>query len=362
MKKLLSESLTLCAVALVVNALAGCGDSEDSATNLPPEFGASGAGAAPSGSGGAGGNGGAPSSSGGASPGSGGNPTAGTGGTPSVGGAAGGGAIGGAGGGSGGSGGGPGPVGFPPVTDFAAPGPFPTTSSPEGPACTVFRPQSLGENGLRHPIILWGNGTTANPQIYAAALTHWASHGFIVAAADTSNAGTGQEMIGCLDYIIAQHQMLGSPYFGAVDESRVGTSGHSQGGGGSLMAGRDLRVTATAPLQPYTQQGFGGYDQASIGQQAGPMFLMSGSADLIAAPVPNQQRVFDGTNVPVFWGTLVGADHIVSAIGDITGYRGPATAWFRLHLMGDQSARPLFYGPGCGLCSDSTWTVQRRGI
>ena len=39
-----------------------------------------------------------------------------------------------------------------------------------------------------------------------------------------------------------------------------------------------------------------------------------------------------------------------------------ATAWFRLHLMGDESARGLFYGASCGLCGDATWTVQRKGI
>src|SRR6185503_7818212 len=109
-------------------------------------------------------------------------------------------------------------------------------------------------------------------------------------------------------------------------------------------AGRDARITVTAPHEPYSQQGFGGYDQASIGQQHGSMFLMSGSADTIATPNPNQQRVYDGTNVPVFWGTLAGADHIFTGTGNVGGFRGPATAWFRAHLMDDQTGRALFYG------------------
>jgi hypothetical protein len=258
----------------------------------------------------------------------------------------------------------PGPGGstFPAVSDFAAPGPFTTTSGAEGPACTIFRPDPLGADGRKHPIIIWGNGTLASPPIYAPVLTHWATHGFIVAAANTSNAGTGNEMIACLEYVLDQNTISGSPYFGNVNPNLVGASGHSQGGGGTLMVGRDPRLTVTAPLQPFIQIGFGGVDAASAGQQRGPMFLMSGSNDTIATPSANQQPVFDSANVPVFWGTLQGADHIASAIGDITGYRGPATAWFRLHLMGDESARRLFYGANCGLCSDASWAVQRKGI
>jgi hypothetical protein len=261
--------------------------------------------------------------------------------------------------GGGGPGGGP---TFPGVSDFAAPGPFTTTSAAQGPACTIFRPEPLGEEGRKHPIILWGNGTGANPQIYGGVLTHWASHGFIVAAANTSNAGTGNEMLACLDYVLEQDGVSGSAYSGKVADGRVGASGHSQGGGGTLMVGRDQRVTATAPLQPFIQFGFGGVDAASAGQQNGPMFLMSGSNDTIAVPAANQQPVFDASNVPTFWGTLQGADHIASAIGTISDYRGPATAWFRLHLMNDESARDLFYGAGCELCSNPAWVVQRKGL
>ena len=247
---------------------------------------------------------------------------------------------------------------FPPAADFSELGPFGVSSdTPAG--CQVFRPATLGTNGLRHPVILWGNGTATTVSIYQPVLEHWASHGFIVAAATTSNAGSGAEMLACLDWVTAQANDGGSDYAGTVDLTRVGASGHSQGGGGTLMAGTDPRVTATAPLQPYTQQGFGGYDQASQSTQNGPMFLMSGELDSIAPIEPNQQRVFDDTNVPTFWGVLAGANHIITAIGDIDGYRGPATAWFRYHLMCDELARPLFYD-ACTLCDDPEWTVMTK--
>lgn len=246
---------------------------------------------------------------------------------------------------------------FPEVEDFAASGSFTTMTEPGGTTCTIARPTTLGEAGRLHPVLLWGNGTTANPFIYNQVLSHWASHGFIVAAANTSNAGDGTDMLACLEWLTAQHNDPTSAYAGAVDLERVGASGHSQGGGGALMVGADPRVSVTAPLQPYTEQDFGGYDQASQSAQTGPMFLMSGALDTIASPMPNQQRVFDDANLPVFWGTLAGADHVIAAIGNISGFRGPSTAWFRLHLMCDESARPLFYD-ACTLCEDPDWDAQ----
>lgn len=249
--------------------------------------------------------------------------------------------------------------GQPSASDYGAMGPYEVISGETGADCTVFHPANLGEGGLKHPVILWGNGTYMTVDVYAAGLKHWASHGFIVAAANTSWAGTGKEMLDCLDYLTAENTRAGSTYEGRVDVDHVGASGHSQGGGGTLMAGMDPRITATAPLQPYTEQGWGGYDQVAQSQQVGAMFMMSGSADTIAPPQPNQQRVWDTTNVETFWGMLDGADHLASAMGEMTDYRGPTVAWMRFHLMGDEAAGELFYGP-CELCEASDWDIQHK--
>jgi len=257
-------------------------------------------------------------------------------------------------GGAAGSGGG---STFPSVTSLTEPGPF-VTQNPqgdaEGPNCTVHRPAILGENGLKHPVIIWGMGT-GGFNLYQPAFDLWASNGFIVVGGLLGNGqGSGEEMLGCLDYICRQ-------YAPNVD-CRAGASGHSQGGGGALMAGRDPRVIVTAPVQPYIQQGFGGYDQASIDQQVGPMLLLSGTADNIATPSGNQQPVFDRTNVPVFWANKVGEDHVSVGTDGLISYRSEILAWFRIHLMDDDTFRPMFYGANCELCGDSTWMVKRDGI
>ncbi|SDR73589.1 Chlorophyllase enzyme [Halopseudomonas sabulinigri] len=250
-------------------------------------------------------------------------------------------------------------TGFPGVTDFAATGSFATTDGSAGLSCTVFRPSTLGANNLKHPIIVWGNGTTASPSTYADLLEHWASQGFVVIAANTSNAGTGEEMLDCLDYLTTQNNRSSGTYANKLDLNRVGTAGHSQGGGGTIMAGQDPRIKATAPFQPYT---IGlGHSSSSQSNQSGPMFLMSGSADTIAAPNLNSLPVYNRANVPVFWGELAGASHF-EPVGDAGDFRGPSTAWFRYHLMDDQSAGELFYGSNCDLCTDNDWEVRRKGI
>jgi hypothetical protein len=92
------------------------------------------------------------------------------------------------------------------------------------------------------------------------------------------------------------------------------------------------------------------------------MLLMSGSDDTIAVPASNQAPVFANTNVPTFWGMLAGANHISFAVGGYPAYLAPSTAWFRLNLMCDQTARPMFYGATCTLCTESEWSVQKKGI
>ena len=122
-------------------------------------------------------------------------------------------------------------------TDFTSDGPLMATSADNTTvACTIFQPTVLGSGGCLNPVIVWGNGTFNTPSSYTALFNHWATHGFIVAAADTSNSGSGKEMLACLKYIIAQNTTAGSPFMGHVDVNHIASSGYSQGGAGCLEA------------------------------------------------------------------------------------------------------------------------------
>lgn len=252
------------------------------------------------------------------------------------------------------------PSPFPSVASFDAAGPYPTVTDDSLADCTLHFPESLGEGDVQHPIVLWGNGTTAVPIFYAGVLDHLASHGFVVAAANTTNAGSGAEMLACLDGVVQRNASATDAFFGRLDTARVGATGHSQGGAGSLMAGADPRVATTAPLQPYIDPiPFGGaFESTSLGSQTGPMLLFSGEVDDIAPPEAQQRRVFEGANGPVWWATLRAANHF-EPVGDAGRYRAPLTAWFRSQLMNDPEAAAWFEDP-CTLCEDPDWQVQTR--
>ena len=260
-----------------------------------------------------------------------------------------------------GSGGGSGDKCFPAGsgTDFTSDGPLMAmTADVPSVSCTIIRPTVLGSGGCLNPVIVWGNGTTNSPSSYTALFNHFATHGFIVAAADTSNAGSGMEMLACLTYILGQNTMSGSPLEGHVDTAHIASSGYSQGGAGCLAAGEDPRFTTVLAVSPYVVISLGSYDPSTYAKaQTHPLFMISGSADTVATPNNNQQPIFDTAPVPIFWGTHAGSTHF-EVLGAGGAYAGPMTAWFRWKLMGDPNARSWFEKPPCTLCTATGWTVQ----
>ncbi len=229
-------------------------------------------------------------------------------------------------------------------------------------SCTIYQPTTLGSSGCLNPVIVWGNGTFNTPSSYDALFKHLASHGFIIAAADTSNAGSGMEMLACLSYIIAQNTASGSALAGHVDVNHIASSGYSQGGAGCLAAGEDPRITTVLAVSPYVVIPLGGYDPSTYAaKQTHPLFMISGSADSVATPNNNQQPIFDMAPVPIFWGTHAGSTHF-EVLGTGGAYAGPMTAWFRWKLMGDPSAEKWFEKPDCDLCSATGWTVQTNSM
>jgi pimeloyl-ACP methyl ester carboxylesterase len=234
---------------------------------------------------------------------------------------------------------------------YDAKGPLVTRGYSAG-ACTIFRPVEL-KPGSR--VILWGNGTGTQPVNYQALLHQLASYGFVVGAANAPNAGTGAEMLGCLDYLTAENAREGSPYKDKLDLSKVGATGHSQGGGGALMTGRDPRIQVTAPIMPGGRSDGAG----AAAQQHGPMLLLSAGLDNMAPPETSQKPVFDAATTPVTWLLERGSGHL-TAMGDGGPYRAALTAWFLYTLQGDAKAGAMFTGDACGYCKGGNWAIQRK--
>jgi dienelactone hydrolase len=231
---------------------------------------------------------------------------------------------------------------------FGNPGPF-QTAKQEDANHTYYFPAELGSQGCaKHPVIVWGNGTWTNPTVYDQLLTHFASHGFVVAAANTSNAGSGIEMRQGLDNLTTFNNTAGNRFNQKLDLTQVGATGHSQGGGGALEAVKDQRIKTTAPMAPFlgSQLGFQPTDTA---------IFFSGRNDTWLPPAGVKAR-YDGVSSPAAYAEHIDANHFVMAAtaGD---FRAPLTAWMRWHLMGDANARGMFLGANCGMCNNARWPV-----
>ncbi|GAA4234168.1 pimeloyl-ACP methyl ester carboxylesterase [Streptosporangium album] len=243
-------------------------------------------------------------------------------------------------------------AGFPSVgRNWGAPGPY-ATAVDVGAVTTLYYPRDIAQSPRRHPVIIWGNGTFAFPVVYRDLLLHWASHGFIVAAANTPQSNLGISMLAGIDLLASRNANPGSVFHDRVDLSRIGASGHSQGGAAAIVVGADPRVDTILPIQPGPL--------ANVNAVGGPMFALAGQYDSIVWPTLVKALYDDADHIPAIYGEVRGADHF-TVVGDPGPFAAPTTAWFRFQLMGDEEARGEFFGSGCRICSDTrTWSDVRR--
>ncbi len=230
-------------------------------------------------------------------------------------------------------------------TKYASSGPHAVSQS-STTGFSIYHPKNMQGN---HPIITWGNGTGAPTMSYAPFLRHLASWGFVVIASNSTMTGSGQQMVKGIDYLVKENGKAGSKFSGMLDTDNIGTTGHSQGGGGAINAATDPRVTCTAPLSPAP---------GSIRQVKCPTFMITGTADFLASIVRSMS--WAPAKAPTILGVLKGANHMTFAwnLGKARAY---VTAWFMAHLQGDQLAQQAFVEGG-ELFKDSNWTVQSKNF
>jgi hypothetical protein len=263
---------------------------------------------------------------------------------------------------------------LPPVTDYAAPGPFAdakmfTNIGPNG-NYTLFRADaSLGKNGFKHPIVAWGNGISTTPDQYAQTLTLIATHGFVVVACNDTQVERPCMSAG-LDWLIGQD--ASGPMMGKLDITREATIGYSWGGGGAIDTADRVNVKATVSfhgMPPRVSDAFA--------KMHAPLLLFTSTGDTFVSAdeyvTPNYQKSLVQTFYATFADTTAGHLYVVdqgaaACLGAILGLggcqsavveRAPAIAWLRLWVCDDENAKTFFYGDDCTLCQ-SPWTTPQR--
>ena len=125
------------------------------------------------------------------------------------------------------------------------------------PATSAGANAPFDASAAPYPGITFGHGFLTDPVLYASTNRHLASHGHFVLATTTqtgflpNHSAFALDMRHCLTWLEQQHANPASPWFGAVDTARFGATGHSMGGGASILAAAaDARIKALAPFAP----------------------------------------------------------------------------------------------------------------
>jgi hypothetical protein len=259
---------------------------------------------------------------------------------------------------------------LPAITDPGATGPFTImTTNSTGPSnnYTAFYPAELGKGGIKHPIVIWGNGAVLNPSSYPALLNHLASHGFAILAFNTTPQAA--DMKAALDWMIAEATRDGSVFKDKLDTTKVAAMGHSAGSLATFGIAGDARLTTTMHLDGGTMSPH--TDAMNLKKPAAFICGDSGGDGLITGDVarPNCDIDYMSATTPVWYGDVIGASHLTitgatASDPKLQAFLIATAAWLRWQLADDQTMKAYFVPtPGCTLCMQSSlWTVQSKNL
>jgi len=256
--------------------------------------------------------------------------------------------------------------------DYSKPGPYQVmkanvdlasylSGDPTPTTAVIFYPQPF-EASCLHPVVAWGNGTgVTGSDVYAFFNNNAASYGIVVIASDNSNTGTGHYHKAGIDYMMKQNADSTSPFYNKLS-TRVGVSGHSQGGIGATTATNLIGVNCQA--------------EVCVAGGGSPLkttaFLcLTGTKDQAESAC---KSTFGVAAPPAFLADWDGGDHVTTETlaGFISGDKGSIqmmslyAAWFRCFLADDQVACKMFSGgtpANCGICKDPGWAdLESKGL
>jgi len=231
------------------------------------------------------------------------------------------------------------------------------------PQYKIYCPEEMNE---ACPVIVWGNGSDADPEKYDALMLHLATWGFVVIDNYCRHTGTGREIADTARYALQEHVNPASPFYGKLLIDRIGAVGHSQGATGVLNAGKYLErplqtvVTIALPALKWCDP----KDIYEIDTQSAALFFMAGTHDFIISPKSSNLNAYQGVrpNQAAVMAMTRMADHVES-MGNGGMHRGYLTAWLRYRLADDSDAAAAFVGAHPELYRNKGWSdVHSQGL
>jgi hypothetical protein len=231
------------------------------------------------------------------------------------------------------------------------------TNNPTMGQGSVIYPTELGKNGVKHPIVAWGNGSgIQGDSAYSIVTEHVASYGIVVYNSFQSNDGS--ELLAGIDWLIQENSRSGSIFEGKLDTTKVGVAGHSMGSMAAYAVVSDPRITASAHISGSTGFGTNLHGPALMycGEDNGTTDLLAQVGDVMA---PKVKADFASSRVPTFFAEQKGANHM----SNFFNVNGAVAGWFRWQLAGDLVMKKMFVAPpDCGLCTRQDWSVQTKNL
>jgi hypothetical protein len=236
----------------------------------------------------------------------------------------------------------------------------------------IYRPKNLADSGYCHPILVWANGHTDNPEQnpplcvvsssankwcgqYLPMMNHLASHGFVVIASlsTTTSRGTPLPTIAGLDWLLQQAEDSTSPYYHRLDTANIGQLGHSEGAMSTCMSASEPRYKALATICG---------TRALTGVHT-PMLFFCGGKDTVVNCTGVRDVFLTVKDQPAVFINELNSDHGSWVYQGAKGVSlSMAAAWFRVHLMGDTANRKYFYGSGCTFCTDTRVKFEQNSL
>jgi hypothetical protein len=209
----------------------------------------------------------------------------------------------------------------------------------------IFRPAAdkYGQGGVKHPLLVWGNGHTNTVDIWQSFLARVASYGFVVVAPEQTEV-TADEMNKALDYVLSLANDPTTGDCGKLDATKIGSTGYSLGGMGAISVGSDARIASTFVFA----------SNGNVKALKAPWGVIGGDMDTTFNWTTISAAV-TGSTQPAFGAALAGIDHngVAGQAKAQEGYIG----WMRWRFMGDQAGHDIFVGPDCQICTDMAFST-----
>ena len=284
---------------------------------------------------------------------------------------------------------------FAAAPDMPGTGPYPAIRDVRAdlPDHIVYRPDDLGALADGQlGVVLWGNGgCSADAASARFHLLEIASHGYVAIAPGKAYSGPGAlpeppreapptegafppvqtmpaDLLAGLDWILAENERAGGPFYGRVDPAKVAVAGHSCGGLQAISVAADPRIATSivhnsGVLDPEAFNPITGFSVAKeeLRNMHSPvLYILGGKGDVA---YPNGMDDF------------ARIDHVPVAVANLdVGHGGTfrepnggrvgtvAAQWLEWQLRGDEAAARWFTGEDCRLCDDAEWTYEAKGF